>query len=87
MPHGYQIRLLNPSSPQYGYRTAFIEQIRGLLDYSHPRFYAALVAIQAEPLAQERKGYANDFAGRGGECPSTAGRRTYWLFHFSRCFS
>ncbi len=55
MPHGYQIRLLNPSSPQYGYRTAFIEQIRGLLDYSHPRFYAALVAIQAEPLAQERK--------------------------------
>ncbi len=48
------IRLLDPGSPQYGYKINFIIEIRDMLEYSHSRLYAALVAIGNERSAKER---------------------------------
>ena len=48
------IRLLDPGSPQHGYKINFINEIHDMLDYSQSRFYAALVAIGHEKSARER---------------------------------
>ena len=50
-----EIRLLDPGSPQHGYKINFINEIRDLLAYSHSRLYAALVAIGSERATKERR--------------------------------
>lgn len=50
-----EIRILNPSSPRYGYKMNFMREIRDLLEYTHSRFYAALLAIVAARSVNERK--------------------------------
>lgn len=49
-----EIRLVNPGSPQYGYKINFINEIRDLMAYSHSRFYAVLVAMANERSEKER---------------------------------
>lgn len=55
MPIARAIRLLNPSSLTYGFRVDFVTDLQDLLDYAHPRFYAALVAIAKEKSKAEKK--------------------------------
>lgn len=49
-----EIRLLDASNPQYGHRIHFAREIRDILDYSHSRFYAALVAMADEKSVTEQ---------------------------------
>ncbi len=50
-----EIRLLDPGSPNHGYKINFINEIHDLVDYSHSRLYAALVATGKEKSAKERR--------------------------------
>ena len=48
-----EIRLLDPSNPQHGHKLEFACEIRDILEYSHSRFYAALVAMSEEKSRTE----------------------------------